>query len=103
MKRPEYLGYYEPYAKEIKLLHRVTGETDKYWTLRRNEVTVYIRKSNLKERGCTNQWYALTKEEAFEIFERRKVLSKINKIKFESLDTKTLKAILKLTGVKDEV
>ena len=97
MKRPEYLISYLPYSRQVSTILRVTGDTEKYWkSTDSTGHTLLIRKSNLKLRGSDEQFYSWTDEQVTEFRVHRKLLLKVNRIRFDTLSTKQLNEILRI-------
>ena len=97
MTRPEYLVSYLPYTRLVNSILRVTGDTEKYWkSTDSTGHTLLIRKSNLKLRGSDEQFYSWTDEQVIEFRVHRRLLLRVNRIKFDTLSTKQLNEILKI-------
>lgn len=106
MTRPEYLVSFLPYSKTVDGIHRVIGDTEKYWKCLRNSSgdTFLVRKSNLLERGIDIKYTPWTKEQVMRYRKHKKVLNAVKSINFSLLSTKQLEEIIKIAeGDKDEI
>ena len=99
MASPEYLVSYLYYSRNIvQGIHKVVGETDKYYKclLSSRGESLYIRKSNLIERGGTTKYYPWTEAQVDEYWYRNKLLNKVKSLNPSLLSTKQLEEILKI-------
>ena len=106
MTRPEYLVCFLPYSRTVNGIHRVTGDTEKYWKCLRNSSgeTFLVRKSNLLERGINISYTPWTKEQVMSYRKHKKVLNAVKSINFSLLSTEQLEEIIKIAeGDKNEI
>ena len=107
MTKPEYLVSYLPYSKNVvNMIHRVIGETEKYWKclLHSDGTTFLVRKSSLLGRGGDIKYYAWTKEQVIEYKTHSKLVQKFKCLNPSLLSTKQLEDILKIAeGGENEI
>lgn len=99
MIKPEYLVSYLPYTNQIHSIHRVVGETEKYWKIYLNEkCTTYINKRTLRVRGGDVQYYAWSKEQAIEYKKRSSLETIFVRTNPKTLSIEQLEKIVKIIG-----
>lgn len=98
MSRPEYLVSFLPRSTEVNRIHKVIGDTDKYWMCHLNVAgdRLFVRKSNLMAKGSNLQYVAWTRDQVETYRYKQKLINKVKCIQPSKLSVAQLEKIIEI-------